>query len=159
MSTESALTEEAVAVVNGSPRILSYDYVNALVLNESGEALVFPIANPDTGHVAWHLLSGQMKAGEDPLMAVQRLLQDETGSETHDWTYLSSYLMDAGHNGSVQHLFCAQKVKQTTQSIPQTAATATWIPLKELRYGLLDGRINNINHAMTISLAFLTILK
>ena len=153
--TENALVEDM-----GEDQSLSVgDYVNALVLNDAGDALILLMPNPDTGHVSWHLINGQIEAEEDPFTAVQRLLHVQTGYQTHDWTYLSSFLMDTDQNGNVQHLFCAQKVKQTVDLTAHAPAAAKWIPLKELRYGLLDGRINNMSHAITISLAFLTILK
>lgn len=155
VAAESALVDDAG---EGQP-LSAADYVNALVLNEAGDALILLVPNPDTGHVSWHLINGQIEAGEDPFTAVQRLLQAETGCQTHDWTYLSSYLTDTDHHGHVQHLFCAQKVKHTAHPTAHASAAAKWIPLKELRYGLLDGRINNMSHAITISLAFLTILK
>ncbi len=136
------------------------DYVNALILNESEEALILPTADLFSGRICWQLLSGGIEQGEDPLTAVQRLLHIHTGYATNDWTYLSSYFSDScGHEG-VGHFFCAQKVKPTTAFIPPTtAASPQWISLKEIRYALLDGRIASISHATTISLALLTILK
>ncbi|HRQ41926.1 MAG TPA: NUDIX domain-containing protein [Chloroflexota bacterium] len=139
------------------------DYVNALVLNESGEVLILPAPDPHSGRVAWELVGGGVEPGEDPLTAVQRILQTHTGCVTNDWTYLSSYLTDLGCHVGVGHFFCAQKARQTVLPSAQTAASPIrapqWIPLKELRYALLDGRVASISHAATISLALLTILK
>jgi ADP-ribose pyrophosphatase len=134
------------------------DYVNALVLNESGEALVLPMLHHQSGRVSWQLVGGDIEPGEDPLTAVQRLLHREAGCETHDWTYLSSYLTDINLHVGVGHFFCAQKARPAADGTP-AVLNAEWIPLKELRYALLDGRIASISHATTISLALLTILK
>ncbi len=135
------------------------DYVNALVLNESGEVLILPAVNPHSERMEWQLVSGGVESGEDPLTAVQRILYTHTGCETSDWTYLSSYLTDLGCQVGVGHFFCAQKVKQSTLPVQTTAPKPHWIPLKELRYALLDGRVASISHAANISLALLTILK
>lgn len=137
----------------------SDNYVNALVLNEFGEALILPTFNPHSERMEWQLVSGGVEPGEDPLTAVQRILHAHTGCETRDWTYLSSYLSDLGCHAGVGHFFCAQKVKQSTLPVQTTAPKPHWIPLKELRYALLDGRIASISHAANISLALLTILK
>lgn len=34
---------------------------------------------------------------------------------------------------------------------------AKWVPLTDLRYALLDGRIAIVSHALTVSLALLTL--
>ncbi|MBX3059835.1 MAG: NUDIX domain-containing protein [Anaerolineae bacterium] len=135
------------------------DYVNALVLNESGEVLILPVLNPHSERMEWQLVSGSVEMGEDPLTAVQRILHTHTGCQTSDWTYLSSYLSDLGCQVGVGHFFCAQKVKQSTPPAQTMAPKPHWIPLKELRYALLDGRVASISHAANISLALLTILK
>ncbi|MCL4266490.1 MAG: NUDIX domain-containing protein [Anaerolineae bacterium] len=136
------------------------DYVNALILNEAKEVLILPTPNLYSGRICWQLIGGGIEQDENPLTAVQRILHAHTGYVTNDWTYLSSYLSDSCGYVGAGHFFCAQKVKQTAALIPQTASSAAqWIPLKELRYALLDGRIASISHATTISLALLTILK
>ncbi len=142
------------------PPLLSGDYVNAIALNESGEVLILPVYHCYSGRVSWQLIGGGIEPGEDPLTAVQRILHTHTAYATNDWTYLSSYFSDScGHEG-VGHFFCAQKVKLTAGFTPPTASEPPqWIPLKEIRYALLDGRIASISHATTISLALLTILK
>ncbi len=142
------------------PPLSSGDYVNAIALNESGEVLILPVYHCYAGRTTWQLIGGGIEPGEDPLTAVQRLLHTHTGYATNDWTYLSSYFSDSGNHKSVGHFFCAQKVQATAAFVPPTTSTPPqWIPLKEIRYALLDGRIAKISHATTISLALLTILK
>jgi hypothetical protein len=54
------------------------DYVNALILNKAGEALVLEVEKPGNG-VYWQLLDQYLQPKEDPFTAVQHQLQQMTG--------------------------------------------------------------------------------
>jgi ADP-ribose pyrophosphatase len=143
------------------PKIYTNDYVNALILNEANEALVLEGYKHGNGRITWQIMGGYIEPAEDPLTAVQRELLEETGYQTEDWTYLGSYIVDPNRHVGVGHFFCAQKVRLTAEPCHSDLEdfAVKWVPLKELRYALLDGRIAAISHAITVSLALLTILK
>lgn len=138
------------------------DYVNVLVLNEHNEALILESDKNETGGLAWQIISSPFQKSDDPLTAVQQYLLNYTGYQTNDWSYLGSYILDPLHPTRVGYFFCAQKVHQHhpihVHPFLEEQFQLRWIPLKELRYALLDGRIAIISHATTISLALLTIL-
>lgn len=138
------------------------DYVNVLVLNQQNEALILESTKNSDGGLAWQIVSSPFDKSDDPLTAVQQYLLNQTGYHTNDWSYLGSYLLDPDQPTRVGYFFCAQKVQRlhpVTHSFLEEQFQLRWIPLKELRYALLDGRIPLISHATTISLALLTILR
>ena len=143
------------------PRICASDYVNALVLNESGQALVFEEMGHEGTRIHWHMLNHCLTAHTDPLTAVQQALLQTTGYETGIWSYLGSHMMAADHPVGINYFFCAQQARRatTTQHNGPSATTIKWVSLQDLRYALLDGRIAMMNHALTVSLAMLTILR
>lgn len=136
------------------------DYVNALVLNTAGEALVFEVEKPGSG-VYWQLLDRYLQPQEDPFTAVQQKLQHMTGYQTRQWAYLGSHAIEASRLFGVGFLFCAQQAVQVAEPAPNRpeGVVVKWVPLVNLRYALLDGRISIMSHALTVSLSFLTILK
>lgn len=143
------------------PKVCTNDYVNALILNESGQALVFEEPKLAGAGVHWHLLGRCLSPDTDPFTVVQQELLQKTGYETTVWSYLGSHIMAPDRPVGVGYFFCARQARRTITRQLETPASGTikWVPLKDLRYALLDGRIAVISHALTASLAFLTILK
>ena len=141
------------------PAICQQDYVNALVLNSSGQALVFETPRQTSTGVYWHVLSHSLPCGSDPFTAVQDALRHQTGYQTNHWSYLGSHVMAADQPTGASFFFCAQKVQPVHDLPPNDSSpgTAKWIPLTDLRYALLDGRIAIVSHALTVSLALLTL--
>lgn len=160
LSMETVRLPDGRTVVDW-PKIYTNDYVNAVVLNGEQEVLIIEGYKHGTGRVCWQIVGGYIETGEDPFSAVQRELLEETGYGTHDWSYLGTYIVDPNRHVGVGHLFCAQNV--SLMSAPQhddlEAFTVKWVPLKEVRYALLDGRLSTLSHATTVALALLTILK
>jgi hypothetical protein len=136
------------------------DYVNALVLNSMGEALVFEVQKPNSG-VYWQLLDRYLQPKEDPFTAAQQKLKQMTGFQTSQWAYLGSHAIEASRLFGMGFLFCAQQAVQVAEPEPNRPEVLAikWVPLVDLRYALLDGRISIMSHALTVSLSLLTILK
>ncbi|MCP4362104.1 MAG: NUDIX hydrolase [Chloroflexi bacterium] len=157
---------EQVLLPNGRlipdwPKIHTNDYVNALVINKDGEALIFEGYRHGTGRVTWQLMGGYIETGEDPLTAVQRELLEESGYSASEWTYLGSFIVDPNRHIGVGHLFCAQNAlpKTMPNNDDLEESVIRWVPLKDLRHALIDGRLAAMSYATTVSLALLTILK
>jgi 8-oxo-dGTP pyrophosphatase MutT (NUDIX family) len=138
----------------------SCDYVNALALSDAGEALIFERGNLG-GMSSWQVVGGYVQEGEDPMMAVQRTLLEETGYHSENWLYLGSYMMSNGNEQeTVGHFFCAQDAEEVASPKPAENhdREIRWVSQRDLRYALLDGRISVLNYAITISMALLTVL-
>ncbi len=143
------------------PKIYTNDYVNALIVNEANEALILEGYKHGSGRIAWQTMGGYIESEEDPLTAVQRELIEETGYHADEWYYLGSYIVDPNRHVGVGHFFCAQKARLITSPNHNDLEgfKLKWVPLLDLRYALLDGRIAALSHAITVSLSLLTILK
>lgn len=133
------------------------DYVNALVLNKAGEALVLEVEKPNSG-VYWQMLASYLTPKDDPFTAVQHRLEQLTGYQARQWSYLGSHAIEANRLFGTGFLFCARQAHQVTEPLA-AEGTVKWVSLVNLRYALLDGRISIMSHALTVSLSFLTILK
>jgi len=146
------------------PPICSQDYVIALVLNEAGEAMVWERPRPDGG-TYWQVMARYLQLDEDPFTAVQQELLAQTGRQTGEWVYLGSHVVDTSQSVGVGYFFCAQQTREIVAVAPQREEAdgmplhLKWVPLTDLRYALLDGRLAMTNHALTVSLALLTVLK
>lgn len=146
------------------PAIYLQDYIIALVLNEASEALVWEKHKPGGG-TCWQVLERLLLPEEDPFSAVQQELLAQTGRQTGQWAYLGSHTIDASQRVGVGYFFCAQQTREIVQ-VPADRSTPDgellchkWVSLTDLRYALLDGRLAVTRHALTVSLALLTILK
>lgn len=136
------------------------DYVNVLVLNEDKQALVLETEKVGGG-VCWLMIGRYLQPDEDPFTAVQQKLLELTGYQTNSWAYLGSHAIDESQLLGVGSLFCAQQARQVAEPSPQQTMpyVVKWVPLTDLRYALLDGRIATMSHALTVSLSLLTVLK
>lgn len=136
------------------------DYVNALVVNEAKQALVLE-AEKTGGGLCWLMIGRYLQPDEDPFTAVQQKLLELTGYQTRQWAYLGSHGVSESQLLGVGSLFCAQRAHQVATPCPeaQLPYIVKWVPLTDLRYALLDGRITTMSHALTVSLSLLTVLK
>lgn len=146
-------------VIPDWPQVYTRDYVNALVINEMGDALIIEGYKHGTGWSSWQVLGGYLEEGEDPLTAVKRELLEEAGYTSDTWYYLGSYVVDANRHIGVGHFFCARNARQIAAPLSGDLEeyTLKWIPLRELRQGLLDGRIAVVSYAITVALSMLTL--
>lgn len=145
--------------VKDAPSICPLDTIHALVLNQIGDALVFELPREGSSGVSWQMLSVKFAPGSDPFTAVQTALFQITGYQTNHWSYLGTHAMTQEQPSGVGYYFCAQQAIQTAVPQPKdnSLAVAKWVPLTDLRYALLDGRILLTSDALTVSLALLTL--
>lgn len=139
------------------------DYVNALALSDSGEAMILERGKPGGGMSSWRVVGGYMSNGEDPMTAAQRTLLDATGYHSDEWLYLGSYVMSDSEQAEsgVGHFFCARDAQQIAR--PNVGSLEDiemrWVSQRDLKYALLDGRVSVLSYAITISMALLTVLE
>lgn len=140
-----------------SPPVRLQDYVNALVLNEADEILVFEATDNGRSWASWQMVGRHLKTDEDPILAVQQELLLRTGYTCKNWVYLGAFVIDETQKAGAGYYFCA-KVPQKTL-VPDEKHSQNlkikWVAKQEMKQALLDGRIAVINHALAISLAIL----
>lgn len=147
-------------IIEEWPKVYTPDYVSALILNKQGEAMVIEGYKHGVGSSCWQMMGGFIEEDEDPITAVQRELQEETGYVCDDWIYLGSFIVDVNRHMGTGYFFCAQGAEKKMEAhLPDMEQSQIkWVSLRDLRYALLDGRIAGISHGMTVTLALLTIL-
>lgn len=139
------------------PIVDARDYVNAMVVNEAGEALIIEGYKHGLGRSNWQVLGGYLEKGEEPLAAVQRELREETGYESDQWQQLGSFVVDANRRVGVGHFFLARAARPAgeAQYDDLEQITLRWVSLAELREALADGRVAVISYAINIALGLL----
>jgi ADP-ribose pyrophosphatase len=144
-------------VIPDWPKIYSGDFVNAVVLNENNEVMILEGYKHGLEMCSWQVLGGYLEAGEDPVTAVQRELLEETGYQAPEWLYLGSFIQDANRHAGIGHYFCARHARQVAEPNHNDleAFGIKWVPLKDVKYALLDGRISGSSYAINIALALL----
>lgn len=131
-----------------------YEYVSAFILNEDNAGLVLEKADCSR----WRLVGGELLASADPMGAVQHFLRERTGYEAREWFYLGSYQQENERAEQIGHFFFARSLQDSLVKAAPAAPNNwrwKWVPLIELRRGLLDGRFLNISYAVNVSLSLL----
>ncbi|MBK8987324.1 MAG: NUDIX domain-containing protein [Chloroflexi bacterium] len=143
---------------NRWPLLEFRDYVNAFVVNESGEAMVLESFHTGNAWGSWQMIGRYLRPDEDPLTAVQTALLQRTGYTAEQWLYLGTFVADEVEHLGVGHFFCAQRTQlaadlHRTEGDISPDGSVRWVPLKHIKRALLDGRIAVINHAIAATMA------
>lgn len=132
----------------------THDSISAFVLNREGEALILECALGRRAWSSWQVLGSTLGEGENPITAVQEMLQYHTGFVATQWLYLGTFICDEATQTGATHVFFARGA--TAVAPPQSSnLVVKWVQREEIRQALLDGRITQISHAATASLALL----
>jgi 8-oxo-dGTP pyrophosphatase MutT (NUDIX family)/GNAT superfamily N-acetyltransferase len=87
--------------------------VGVLVENERGELLFEQVYRYPTGRLEWEIPAGALEAGEDPLLAAEREVYEETGYETCDHRLVYTYYPNDGNSGQKYYLVHCKAGMQT----------------------------------------------
>jgi ADP-ribose pyrophosphatase len=148
-------------VIPDWPIVHARDYVNVAAFNEKGDALILEGYKHGARRNGWQVVGGYLEEGESPLAAAQRELVEETGYASDNWRYLGSFIVDANRHVGTGHFFLAADARRVQEPAHNDLEefSVHWVSLKELKYALVDGRINVISYAVNISLALITLEK
>jgi ADP-ribose pyrophosphatase len=148
-------------VIADWPIIHTKDYINALVLNEQGQALILEGYKHALGRSSWQVLGGYLEAEEEPLAAAQRELLEETGYAAGDWRHLGSFIMDPNRYTGLGHFFLARNAGKVAEADHDDLEkfTLRWVTLEELQAAVLDGRVGAVSYALNISLGLLSLAE
>lgn len=136
------------------------EYVNAVVFNDAGEALVIELQSATQAVGRWAMLEAAISEVDDPLAAVQDALLVQTGYRTQQWNYVGTYLRSNHDYSGAGHIFIGMEARKSEEPKQRTPDRAPrWISRTELRYGLIDGRILSIRYALNVALALLLLME
>jgi len=97
------------------PWIITPDFVNVLAITENNEFLCLRQTKYAVDGVSLAPVGGYIEPGEDPLVAAQRELLEETGYKAERWVNLGAFPVDGNRGAGVGHLFLAQDAHAVTQ--------------------------------------------
>ncbi len=141
------------------PFIQTRDYVNAMVLDSSGQAMILEGYKHGLGRSNWQVLGGYLEPEEAPLAAVQRELLEETGYYSEEWRHLGSFVIDANRHIGTGHFFLALNARQISEPNHDDLEqfTVRWVSPSELQQALFDGRIAIISYAVNVAIGLLAL--
>ncbi len=145
-------------VLHGWPWIISPAYVNVVAVTDEGMFLCF--RQPKYGYQGISLapMGGYLEHAEDPLLAAQRELREETGYEAPDWMKLGQYVVDGNHGAGTAHLFLARGAHRVTEPSSDDLEEQELVLLTkaEVETALRNGDFKVLSWAAAIAMALLS---
>lgn len=102
-------------IIDDWPWVITPDYVNIVAITEDGAFLCFRQTKYSVDGISLAVPGGLIDPGEEPLIAAQRELREETGYEAPDWTSLGSFAVDGNRGAGVAHFYLAQNARSVTE--------------------------------------------
>jgi ADP-ribose pyrophosphatase len=87
--------------------LITPDFVNVVVVTDAGQFLCFRQTKYAVSGTTLAVVGGYLETGEDPLLAAQRELLEETGYVADEWVALGRYAVDGNRGCGQAHLFLA----------------------------------------------------
>lgn len=141
------------------PFVHTRDYVNALVLDSEGQVMIIEGYRHGLGRSSWQVVGGYLEPGEEPLVAIQRELLEETGYQAKEWTDLGTFVMDANRHVGVGTFFLAKNAQKVTEPDHDDLEEfiVRWVSPSVLKQALFDGRVGIISYAVNIALGLIAL--
>lgn len=87
--------------------VITPDFINVVAVTKAGEFLCFRQPKYAVDGLTLGIVGGYIEPGEDPLIAAQREMLEETGYVAETWRALGSYVVDANRGAGAAHFFLA----------------------------------------------------
>lgn len=92
----------------------------------------------------WEIPAGRLDAGETPLKAAKRELEEETGIKAKNWVKLTSFYASPGYVAEKMNLFLALDLTQGKQSLMEDERIELgWFKKKRIRELIHSGEIQD----------------
>lgn len=101
-------------IIDEWPWVVTPDFVNVVAVDGNGRFLIFRQTKYAIDDTSFAPIGGYLEPGEEPLLAAQRELLEETGYAANDWHYLGSYAVDGNRGVGKAHFFLAQNAQPVT---------------------------------------------
>ena len=139
------------------PWLIMPDYVNIVALTKDGEFLCFRQTKYGVDGLSLAPVGGYIEPGEDPLVAAQRELLEETGHEASDWVSLGQYRVDGNRGAGMAFLFLARSARRVAEPNADDLEEQELLYLShpEIEAALAAGEFKVLGWATVVALALL----
>ena len=96
--------------------VVTPDYVIVAAITEDGSFLAFRQTKYAITGETLAAIGGYVESGEEPLVAAQRELREETGYESPDWVELGTYVIDANRGVGSGHFYLARDARRVADA-------------------------------------------
>jgi ADP-ribose pyrophosphatase len=119
------------------------DYAIIFAVDGEGRVVTTEEYKHGPGRVVVHLPAGYLEPGEDPLLAAQRELREETGYEADKWQLLGVFCEDGNRGLGWGHHYLAQGAHLVTTADPGDLSEIRTVLLTpaEVRQAVYEGRV------------------
>lgn len=95
--------------------VVTPDFVNVIALTENRRVLCFRQDKYAIDGLSYAPVGGYIEPGEDPLLAAQRELHEETGYTADEWHFLGKYAADGNRGAGHGYLYVALRARRVAE--------------------------------------------
>jgi ADP-ribose pyrophosphatase len=141
--------------------IVAPDFVLVVAVTLDREFICFRQTKYAVEGVTLAPVGGHVEPGEDPFLAAQRELLEETGYEAESWTFLGKYPVMANRGGGTGYLYLAESAQFVTEPDSDDLEEQELILLDrdEVEQAIEQGSFNVITWTACVALALLHLQK
>ena len=139
--------------------VITPDFVNVVALTEDQHVLCFRQNKYAIEGLSYAPVGGYIELGEDPLLAAQRELHEETGYAADKWHFLGKYAADGNRGAGHGHLYLALGARKVADIHADDLEDMTLLTLSldDFERELLAGEFKLLPWAANAALALLHI--
>jgi ADP-ribose pyrophosphatase len=137
--------------------VITPSYVNVAVITEDGRFLCFRQTKYAVAGISLAPVGGYLEPGEEPLVAAQRELLEETGYVADEWQSLGSYAVEGNRGCGQAHFFLARNARPVQPIHADDLEEQELVSLSyaEVEQALHDGEFKVLGWAAIMALALL----
>ena len=103
-------------VIENWPWLITPDFVNVVAVTEDGQFVCFRQTKYAIDGDSLAPVGGFLEPGEEPLVAAQRELLEETGYEAAEWIPLGHYRVDGNRGAGVGYFYLACGARRVAEA-------------------------------------------
>ncbi len=144
-------------VIPNWPWVITPDYINVLVQDESGDFLCFRQVKYAIEGTSLAPVGGYIEPDEEPLVAAKRELHEEMGCIADEWIDLGAYRVGANRGIGTGYLFFARHARHVAEPHADDLEEQELVRLSEneLRAALDAGEFKVLAWTTNVALALL----
>ena len=142
-------------IIKDWPWVITPDFVNVVAITTNGQYPIFRQTKYSLDGTSLATVGGYIEPGEEPVLAAQRELLEETGYAAEEWRPLGSFAVDGNRGAGNAHFFLATEAYPAADIEPDDLEEQELLLLSrhELEEALNAGEFKLLAWATIIALA------